>query len=126
MMPDLYWECRSCEACGVCARNEEQCDIYHEYYGMGETQTVKKPIVEKPCFQTALPETEISNRGLINWLSGRIVKVVRGEVMAHLTIKTDEHYISSIMPIKDFEACGKMEGDTVTTAFKAVNVKIML
>ena len=125
MLKDLYWECKVCEACGVCARTEEECDVYHEYYRMGETQIAAGP-VKQAVGQKAAPENIAANRGLMNWLSGKIVKVVTGDVMAQLTIQVGEDYISSIMPLKDYQASGEKEGDVVTAVFKAVNVKVML
>lgn len=31
-MENLHWECGVCEACGVCARTEDNCAVYHEFY----------------------------------------------------------------------------------------------
>ncbi len=126
-MQDLHWECRTCEACGVCARTEEQCEIYTEYYGVGESQAAEQQMSASTiAYQSVTAPTLTTNRGLINWLTGQIVKVVRCDTMVQLTIQVGENYISSIIPVKDFEAAGKNEGDTVTTVFKAANVKIML
>ncbi|PKM75948.1 MAG: hypothetical protein CVU90_14935 [Firmicutes bacterium HGW-Firmicutes-15] len=124
-MQDLYWECRMCEASGVCARTKDQCEIYDEYYGTGERQTTlftDETIVSKDDSASK----EFTNRGLVNWLTGQIVKVVKGDVMAHINIKIGDNYVSSIMSLKEFEDTGKNEGDTITTVFKATNVKIML
>lgn len=124
MLQDLYWECNMCEACGVCARTEEQCNVYHEYYHIGETQGATEA-VNQAIVITSTPNVA-SNKGLMNWLPGKIVKVVQGDVMAQLTIEFGGNYISSIMPLKEYQASGKTEGDSVTAVFKAVNVKIML
>jgi molybdopterin-binding protein len=125
MLQDLYWECRVCEACGVCARTEEQCRVYTEYYGLEEV--VEKQFSPVSAIsQEAIISPVATNRGLINWLTGQIIKVVRGDVMAQLTIKIGENYVSSIMSLKEFADTGKNEGDSVTVVFKAVNVKIML
>jgi molybdopterin-binding protein len=127
MMQDLYWECRICEACGVCTGTEEQCEVYTEYYGLEEKQIVETQFSDDYIVsQEAITPTVATNRGLINWLTGQIVKVVRGDVMAQVTVKIGDNYVSSIMPLKEFEDTGKNEGDTVTTVFKATNVKIML
>ena len=126
-MQDLYWGCKMCEACGVCARTEYECEAYHEYYGMGETNTKKEQSANDTVVsQDILSPQEVTNRGWMNWLPGQIVKVVKSDIMAQLTIKIGDNYVSSIMPIERFEETGKKEGDTVTTVFKAVNVKIML
>jgi len=122
MLQDMYWECRICEACGVCARTEEECNLYHEYYHMGEIQDVAEPLQQAI---TTTPQNVASNKGLMNWLPGQIIKVVEGDVMAQLTIKFGENHISSIMPVKEYQESGKKEGDFVTAVFKAVNVKIM-
>jgi len=37
-MGETNWECNVCEACGVCTGSQKECDTYHEFYGMGETQ----------------------------------------------------------------------------------------
>jgi len=124
MLQDLYWECNRCEACGVCARTEEECDVYHEFYRMGESLGVTVPV--KQAITTTPFHNVASNKGLMNWLPGQIIKVVEGDVMAQLTIEFGENHISSIMPIKEYQESGKKEGDFVTAVFKAVNVKIML
>jgi molybdopterin-binding protein len=127
MMQDLYWECRVCEACGVCARTEEQCEVYTEYYGLGETKPAKKLFIgETIVSNEKIAANEFTDRGLVNWLTGQIVKVVKCDVMAHINIKIGDNYISSIIPLKEYEDIGKKEGDTVTIVFKSVNVKIML
>jgi molybdopterin-binding protein len=126
MMQDLCWGCKICEACGVCGRTEYECEIYQEYYGMGEKHPEKQCSVDSIIFQEALSPSESANRDRMNWLSGQIVKVVKSDVMAQVTIKNGDNYISSIMPIQMFAETGKNEGDSVTAAFKAVNVKIML
>lgn len=124
MLQDLYWECSRCDACGVCARTEEECDVYHEFYHMGESPGVAAPI--KQAVTTTPPQNVATNKGLMNWLPGKIIKVVEGDVMAQLTIEFGENHISSIMPVKEYQESGKKEGDFVTAVFKAVNVKIML
>ena len=118
MMQDLYWECRMCEACGVCARTENQCEIYTKYYSLE-----KKQIVDS---QEAISQIVTYNRGLIDCLKGQIVKVVVDDVLVQLTIKIGDNYVSSIMSLKEFEDTGKNEGDTVTAIFEASNIKMIL
>jgi hypothetical protein len=40
-MQDLNRECPVCEACGVCARTEENCGVYHDFFQIGEEQIEK-------------------------------------------------------------------------------------
>jgi molybdopterin-binding protein len=122
-MQDLYWKCRICEACGVCGRTEEECQIYHEYYEMEETQPhstiVKQDVQEKkPDFDT--------RGGIINRLTGKLVNINQGDYAACLTVAVGDKYLSSLLPLHRFKELGKREGDTVTAVFKAVNVKIMM
>lgn len=121
-MQDLYWECRVCEACGVCSRTEKECQLYHEYYEMEHAQPVSK--IVKQAVQEKIEHG--TKGGLVNRFTGQLVDVSKGDYMACLTIESGDKYLSSILPLQQFEELGKKEGDQVTAVFKAVNVKIMM
>jgi molybdopterin-binding protein len=127
MRPESNWECNVCEACGVCSGTLKECDTYHEFYGMEETLAVKVQFADGPAvIPTAITQHDIMNKGIINRLTGRIINVIEGDVMAQLTIEISrDNYISSIMPIEKYLESGKNKGDLVTAVFKAVNVLIM-
>lgn len=127
MRPESNWECNVCEACGVCSGTLKECETYHEFYGMEEIPTVKAQLADGPAvIPTAIPQQDIMNRGIINRLTGRIINVIEGDVMAQLTIEVGpDNYISSMMPIEKYLESGKNIGDMVTAVFKAVNVLIM-
>lgn len=132
-MQDLCWDCRTCEACGVCGRSEAECSVYHEYYGIGQEQyrghysksTVG--VLDKPESETVKQTKGPSeaNVGLINRLSGRIVSIIEADETAILTIKSGDKKISSMLPLGKLRESGKKEGDIATLVFKASNVKLM-
>jgi molybdopterin-binding protein len=125
-MQDLYWECKVCEACGVCGKSEEECRLYDEYYGFGKSPGAGKAergslaVLERDA-----RKLNQANQGIINRLNGRIVKVIEGESTALLTIAMGEHYISSMMPLSRFRESGKKIGDLLAVAFKSIDVKVM-
>lgn len=55
MSTESNWECNVCEACGVCSGSQKECDTYHEFYGMGESQVVseggKTPVRSEPNWE---------------------------------------------------------------------------
>ncbi|MCX5779852.1 MAG: hypothetical protein NTV45_03335 [Firmicutes bacterium] len=67
-MQDLHRECPVCDACGVCARTEENCGVYHDFFQIGEEQIVKfdlyheytqfeVSVVAAPAKKLVVPET---------------------------------------------------------------------
>lgn len=133
-MQDLCWDCRVCEACGVCGRSEAECKIYHEYYELKDGQYSKKDAGSASVAVLEKKETKVlnnvqwsieANMGLINRLSGCLISVVEGDEMALLTIKVGEKMVSSMMPLHKFKESGKKEGDIVTLVFKASSVRLM-
>ncbi|MEN6325543.1 MAG: hypothetical protein ABFD18_04945 [Syntrophomonas sp.] len=130
-MQDLCWDCRTCEACGVCGRSEAECSVYHEYYEIGKrpnrgeysSNAIGVLKESKIAKQTQGPIE--ANMGLVNRLSGRIVSIIEGDETAILTIKAGEKKVSSMMPLSKLRESGKSEGDIATLVFKASNVKLM-
>ncbi|MCX5780219.1 MAG: hypothetical protein NTV45_05270 [Firmicutes bacterium] len=71
-MQDLHRECPVCDACGVCARTEENCGVYHEFFQIGEEQIerfdlyheytqLEAPVAAVPVKKAAVPETMFQN-----------------------------------------------------------------
>lgn len=132
-MLDLCWDCRTCEACGVCGRSEAECNVYHEYYEIGKGSnrdqyaTNAVGVLDKKESKIArqMQGPSEANIGLINRLSGRIVSIIEGDETAILTIKAGEKKVSSMIPLANLRESGKREGDMATLVFKASNVKLM-
>lgn len=55
------------------------------YYGMDKYPSLNTHVADKSASSI---ETDIPNRGLVNHLTGQIVEIINGQVMAKLTIKT--------------------------------------
>lgn len=126
MSQESKWVCTMCEDDIVLCvpGTKAECGVFREYLDDLEgTSAVKKHVIDKS--ETFPSFTNIRNKGIVNRLTGQIVEVTEGQVMANLIIKIGDNYISSIMPIEEFVELGKKVGDTVSIAFKASNVKLM-
>jgi len=118
-------KCRHCEVYGYCTGTEEECEAYQEFLSWREQEN--SPAVDCQTCEINQKSSSINtaNRGLINRLTGSIVEVVEGDIMAQVTIKTGDNYITSITPRDAFIASGKKIGDIITVAIKSFNVKMM-
>ncbi|WP_054698115.1 TOBE domain-containing protein [Syntrophomonas palmitatica] len=59
-----------------------------------------------------------------NQLSGKVVDIKMGTVMAQVTVQAGDALVSSVMTRDSLEETGLKVGDQVTALFKAVNVVI--
>jgi len=59
-----------------------------------------------------------------NQLKGKITDVVRGTVMAHVTIKVGENVIESVITRRSADEMKLKKGDKVTAVIKATEVLI--
>ncbi|HHW61212.1 MAG TPA: hypothetical protein GX404_04835 [Syntrophomonadaceae bacterium] len=126
MPQESNWVCTMCkDNIVLCVPGTKaECGIFSEYFDdWEESSAVKKHVIDKSEVSPAY--SNIRNKGIVNRLTGQIVKVTEGQVMANLIIKIGDNYISSIMPIEEFVESEKKVGDTVSIAFKASNVKLM-
>lgn len=65
---------------------------------------------------------EISGR---NQLTGKVVSVSLGDIMAEVAIKVGENEITSVITRKSAESLKLKEGDAVTALIKSTEVMIM-
>lgn len=126
MLQESDGVCNLCEAGVVLCvpGTKAECAAFNEFLCMEEIPIVKRHVTNKS--EAALIEQSIPNSGIMNRLTGQIVEIVEGQVMAKLTIKVENNYISSLMPIDEFNESRRNVGDTVSIAFKSVNVKLMV
>lgn len=146
MIPD---QCRNCEVYGFCTTTEPECVAYHEGFAWGEppiltnhcstcqsnSYCTSRPELcdgEPPVFSAdADPFFSVGmkgfhgNKGLINWVTGPIVKIEKGDYMALVTIQVGGHCMTAMLPLQKFEELGHSLGDTITFAIKALNIKIL-
>lgn len=139
MIPE---QCRICEVYGYCTTTEQECIAYQDGFNW------KKPEVQDDCtacftnsYCTSNPKNcdggevdrivgvgtsnQPGNRGLINWVSGPVVNIEKGDYMALVTIQAGNSFMTSMLPLEKFEDLGYAIGDTVTFAIRALNIKIL-
>lgn len=151
-MRDLYPKCGTCQVFGYCTQTEEECIAYHEGFGWTSKKNPEPDCgiceVNGYCTQTAtecqaygdftgmgqviFSDDSVSsgkglpaNLGLMNWFTGTITSISTGEHMALVTVKYDQSFITSMLPLQSFLEMGYQIGDTVSVAVKALNVKLM-
>lgn len=59
-----------------------------------------------------------------NKLSGTIVELLRGSVMAHLTIQVGENLIESVITLRSVDELNLKVGDKVTALIKSTEVMV--
>jgi molybdopterin-binding protein len=59
-----------------------------------------------------------------NRLVGTIIEVKVGDIMAHITIKVDEHLIESVITRRSVEEMHLAVGDTVAAVIKSTEVMV--
>jgi molybdopterin-binding protein len=59
-----------------------------------------------------------------NQLSGTIVELVRGSVMAHLTVQVGDNLIESVITLRSVDAMNLKVGDKVTALIKSTEVMV--
>jgi len=59
-----------------------------------------------------------------NQLSGRVVEVHLGEVMAHVVVRVGKNTIESVITRRSAEELGLKKGDTVTAIIKSTEVML--
>jgi molybdopterin-binding protein len=59
-----------------------------------------------------------------NKLSGKVVELLRGSVMAHLTIQVGENLIESVITLRSVDEMNLKVGDTVTALIKSTEVMV--
>jgi len=59
-----------------------------------------------------------------NQLKGKVVEVLLGDVMAHVTIRVGQNLIDSIITRRSAEELKLKKGDSVTAVVKATEVMI--
>ena len=60
--------------------------------------------------------------GVRNLLSGKISKIVTGDVMSKVTARVGDNEVTSVMTTESLQEAGFREGENVTALIKAVNV----
>lgn len=105
--------CKQCFNYSYCTGSEEDCEGFQNSYVTGK-DSGSSGTLETPA-----------NKGLVNWVSGPIVNIMTGDYMALVSIQTGEHLMTSMLPRSEFETLGYKQGDIITMAVKAVNVKVM-
>jgi len=59
-----------------------------------------------------------------NQLKGKITEVLRGDVMAHITVRVGQNLIESVITRKSADEMNLKKGDSVTVTVKATEVMI--
>lgn len=59
-----------------------------------------------------------------NQLTGKIVSIQLGEVMAHITVRVGKSQIESVITRRSAEEMGLKKGDTVRAVIKATEVML--
>jgi molybdopterin-binding protein len=59
-----------------------------------------------------------------NKLAGNIVEIIRGSVMAHLTIQVGEILIESVITMRSVEEMGLEVGDRVVALVKSTEIMV--
>jgi len=59
-----------------------------------------------------------------NQLKGKIIDVIRGDVMAHVTIRVGKALIDSVITRKSADELKLKKGDTVVAVVKATEVMV--
>lgn len=60
-----------------------------------------------------------------NQLTGKIIEVRLGEVMAHVSVRVGKNVIESVITRQSAEDLGLKKGDTVTAVIKSTEVMIL-
>lgn len=146
-------QCRNCEVYGCCTTTEAECEAYHEglnfsyeekpddcmnciqyCYCTGESDCIyedlgiaksSENLASKAKISSREHQAVLTNRGLVNWLTGPIVALVEGETMFMVTIQVGSQLLTSMIPRQIFVSLNYKIGDQVTFAIKALNVKIL-
>jgi molybdopterin-binding protein len=59
-----------------------------------------------------------------NKLSGTVVELLRGSVMAHLTVQVGENLIESVITLRSVDEMNLKVGDKVTVLIKSTEVMV--
>jgi molybdopterin-binding protein len=59
-----------------------------------------------------------------NRLTGKIIEVQLGEVMAHVSVRVGKNVIESVITRRSAEELGLKKGDTVTAVIKSTEVML--
>jgi molybdopterin-binding protein len=59
-----------------------------------------------------------------NQLSGKIIDIQLGDVMAHLTVRVGKNVIESVITRRSAEELGLKKGDTVKAVIKSTEVML--
>lgn len=59
-----------------------------------------------------------------NQLSGRIVEIQLGDVMAHVTVRVGKNLIESVITRRSVDELGLKKGDTVKAVVKSTEVML--
>jgi len=60
-----------------------------------------------------------------NQLTGRVIEIQLGEVMAHVSVRVGKNVIESVITRRSVEQLGLKKGDTVTAIIKSTEVMLM-
>jgi molybdopterin-binding protein len=60
-----------------------------------------------------------------NQLTGRIIEIQLGDVMAHVSLRVGKNVIESVITRRSAEQLGLKKGDTVTAIIKSTEVMLM-
>jgi len=58
-------------------------------------------------------------------LTGRVIEIQLGEVMAHVSVRVGKNVIESVITRRSVEQLGLKKGDTVTAIIKSTEVMLM-
>ncbi len=59
-----------------------------------------------------------------NQLKGKVTEVLRGDVMAHITVRVGKNLLESVITRRSADELKLKKGDTVTVTVKATEVMI--
>ncbi|HWP96689.1 MAG TPA: TOBE domain-containing protein [Syntrophomonadaceae bacterium] len=107
-------QCTECGNSSYCTTSDQECEGYHGAL-CGESDRV---IAEGTRNMPA-------NQGLVNWISGPIVSIEKGDCMVLVTIQLGNQLMTSMLSQEKFEELGHEKGDMITLAVKAYNAKIL-
>jgi molybdopterin-binding protein len=60
-----------------------------------------------------------------NQLTGKVIEVQLGEIMAHVSVRVGKNVIESVITRRSAESLGLKKGDVVTALIKSTEVLLM-
>ncbi|ADI01627.1 MAG TPA: TOBE domain-containing protein [Syntrophothermus lipocalidus] len=112
---ELYPQCRFCEVESFCRKTQDECDVYHHYYGW-ETQTSTSDARYWKTYE---------NTGWINRFTGEVIRVIHGDFMAQVTVRFGENqHITGVIPVQEMDRMKIREGDVATVVVKAIDIVV--